>query len=281
MSDTTTSSTDASALQSSEGQEQVEEKLTPGRLIVGILLRPRQTFTRLREAPKGYWLIVLLITILAVALLAFATVYPQQQRFSNYTPPEGMELPEGVSEQDFTQPSVGLQVIGVAIAGGVGVVLSYLLCAFIVFSMSFILGGKVTFKQVFRVSVWSTLPLILRRLIQAVAALVAGGTPAPGLTAVMTIQEAASLPAVYNLLSNFDVYLVWSLVLLGIGVSVTSRLSKSKSAIVVIAYVVVGVLIVLGLAAISGFLGGLTGGSSTGMRLGGVGGGIGAGGPRR
>lgn len=268
MSEVVSPSIEAPTLQE---QEQTEEKITVGRILTGIIIRPRQTFKRLQDAPKSYWWAVFLITVLAIAVLAFASVNIQAQRLSNFTPPEGVELPEDMEMPESSQSSTGLQV-GMAVASSsVQALLGYVLCAFVVFSMSFIMGGKVTFKQAFRVSVWSSVPLIVRRLVQGITVLISGNSPVAGLAAVMTIQEASSLPAIYSLLSNIDVYLIWNLVLLGIGTSVVARLNKSKSAVVVIVYVIVTALILLGGVAVSNFLNELTGGSFN-LRVGGMGG---------
>jgi hypothetical protein len=145
------------------------------------------------------------------------------------------------------------------VLGAARVILAYLLGAFVVFGMSFVLGGKITFKQGFRLMVWSTLPLAIRRLVQAVVSLVTARMVAPGLSAVLTLRESFSLPLLTAILQHIDVYLIWSAVLLGIGTAVTARLSRGKAIAVVLTYLLIAGGIILGFAALSGFVAGLFG----------------------
>ena len=62
------------------------------------------------------------------------------------------------------------------------------------------------------------------------------------------------------LLGHIDIYLVWSMVLLGVGTVATSRLSKRKGAAVVIIYLVLAAGVIVGLTAASGALSELFGG---------------------
>ena len=284
---------------------QQHAKLAPFQVLKGIIVQPRATFTRLRNAERGHWWLVLLLNIIAISLLSFATVKAQNTGFQSsalpvegfapreggFAPQEGGFAPQegGFAPQEggfargegrFIPPAATESVNGqtatpvdnasqsstllsdaVPIVSSVGgVVVGYLFCSFVVFSMSFLLGGRVTYAQIFRLAAWASLPLAFRKLVQAIASLVTGGMPAPGISAVMTTQEALDMPTLHTLLGNLDFYLIWSMVLLGVGTAVTSKLNKGKSATIVIIYLVLAVGVILGLMAASGALNELFGG---------------------
>jgi hypothetical protein len=266
---------------------QGKARLAPFQVLKGIIVQPRATFVRLRSAERGHWWLVLLLSAIAISLLSFATVSVQNTRLQGFTLPSGESTPQtaptpqaaatprqarstpqagsvygrtATPVADAGQSSTVLGYVLPIVAGVGGVVLGYLFCSFVVFGMSIVFGGKATYTQVFRMAAWASLPLAIGNLVQSIASLVTGGTPAPGLSAVLTSQEALDMPALQALLGHLDVYLIWSMVLLGVGTVVTSKLSKRKSATVVIIYLVLAAGVIVGLTAASGALGELFGG---------------------
>jgi hypothetical protein len=261
--------------------DQEKGKLTPFQVLKGIIIQPQATFTRLRSAERGHWWLAFLLSAITIALLSFATVNAQNttsQGFAspagNFTRQQATPTPQAAATpragsaagQTATpvaaaeQSSTLLDYVVAIVAGVGGVVLGYLFCSFVVFGMSIVFGGKATYSQVFRMAVWAALPLAIGNLVQAIASLVTGGTPNPGLSAALTSQEALDMSALQALLGHLDVYLVWSTVLLGVGTVVTARLSTRKSATVVVIYLVLAAGVIVGLTAASGALSALFGG---------------------
>jgi hypothetical protein len=238
-----------------------EIALSPLGTLTGVVMHPRATFEKMRQAERGHWWLVFVITVLAVILLAVATTTAQSRMMQSFTPPQGATIPEGATTSGAgTNATSGIVRVALALTTGiVGAIVGYLLQTVVILGLGLVLGGKATFRQIFRMAAWTTLPVAIRKLIQAITSLVAGATPASGLSAALTFQEASSMPMLNTLLSNIDIYMVWSMILLGIGVAVTSKLSKGKSAITVVVYAVIalGALLALNAAgnAISGLLG--------------------------
>lgn len=234
-------------------------------LLAGVIIRPRQTFVSLRESRRGYWWVVFVITILALALLTYSTTSIQMKARQNLMPPEGMEIPEGATAGSASM----LLVLFMALAGGIlGTLVKYLLGTSLIFALGFVFGGKASFKQMFRVVVWSTLPIVIRYLVQAFASLATGSPPVAGLSAAMTPMESMNLPVLSSLLGAVDIYLIWSMILLGIGISAITRLSKGKTALIVVLYVLIAAAALIGLTwagqAINNLLGNSTGGGAGG-----------------
>ncbi len=287
--------------------------LTPWTTLLGIVIRPRATFRRMREAKRRHWWLILVLSILIAALLAYANTtvrfrffqaggFPGAaagqtfqggqggqgfqggggQGFQSGTPQPGQTPQAGQSSQGGQASQTGQRPttfrspistpVALLISVGLGTartLLGYLICAVVLYGMGLVMGGQATFKQLFPVAAWATLPFVLRDLIHAVMTLVTGRVAIAGIAGVFSPQEAASLAGLYSILSQFDVFLLWSMVLLGVGVAVTAKLSIGKSIVVVLTYAVIsaGLLLALGLAgrALGGLFGG--GGGRGGARV--------------
>jgi hypothetical protein len=243
---------------------------SPLQVLVGVILRPRETFETLRDLEKMRWWMPFAVTLAGVLFLALAQNAVTQSMLANI-PAEMQEMVSGGS-------SSLLSILGQVALGAVTVLLGYFLTAGVLFGGGLILGGKATWKQAVGVVAWSSVPLALRRFVQAIASFATGGFPVSGFSGAFSMFEAAERPTLYALLGKFDVYLVWNLLLLGIGAAVITRLKKPKPLILILIYVVIGVLLVMAMNAASGWLSGLIGGSSTGGP--GMGMGMGGGRPR-
>lgn len=243
----------------SEPQEQLSEPTIFG-LLSGIIIHPRQAFASLKEAKRGYWWVVFVITVLALALLTYSTTSIQMKARQNSMPLEGVEveMPEGAA-------AGATSMFAMALAGGIiGTLVKYLLSTSLIFGLGFVIGGKSSFKQMFRVVVWSTFPVAIRYLVQAIASLAAGDPPVAGLSATLDFMESINMPVLSSLLSQIDFYLVWSMILLGIGISATTRLSKGKTALIVLVYLVIVAVMLIGLGWAGRAIGNMFVGGNTG-----------------
>jgi hypothetical protein len=171
-----------------------------------------------------------------------------------------------------------LTTIGVSLASGVALMLADLILRTLVVSgMSLALGGKVSFKQSFRLSLWTSIPFILRCVVQSAAMFATGGQSVSGLSGVMTTAESQAAPLVSTVLGSIDFYMLWSAVLLAVGITVTASVGKGKGIATTLVYVLLALGGILALRAIStalaSALGSTLGGS--GINLPGVSGGAG------
>jgi hypothetical protein len=103
-----------------------------------------------------------------------------------------------------------------------------------------VLGGRSTFGQMFRMVLWTWLPQALRGLLQTVYILVSGELITNhGLSGLVqdsrSVAEVIAAPSSLNqmllvgFLSKVDLFLVWHLVLLVIGMRVFTRLPRGKA----------------------------------------------------
>lgn len=118
-------------------------------------------------------------------------------------------------------------------SGVLGVLVGYLARGVLLFLLGLVLGGHATFKQVFRAGVWGTLPLAIRSLVQGMVVVVTGSIPISGLTGVFgTGGTGGAALLLTSLLGQIDIYLVWSLILLAVGMAATAKLSRLKAAVI-------------------------------------------------
>lgn len=240
-------------------------RLSPIDALVGVVIRPKATFERMREAAAGHWWVVLALAFLALVLVSAATV-PLQAEAARSALQAQQENTDSTQELSQEQQAQMEQVQNIftsqAVLGGISVVtgvialmIGYLVRAGFVFLLGLALGGRATFKQVWRMSVWTTLPEVLRAAVSAGVIFATGNQNARGLSYMLTSAEVGAQPYLATLLSEIDIYLVWSLALLGIGLFVTSQLSRGKSAAVALAYWLFTLAITMGFVALGQALG--------------------------
>jgi hypothetical protein len=213
-------------------------------LFPGIIVHPRATFQKLREADRGYWWLVLVVAlVLAATYTLISTPYTmelsRQQVDAQFEEMYG-DL-DNLSDQEQQQYDRGMAMIEspvftrvIPLASVLIVVpLGYVIMAGVLHLASAVLGGRAAFRQTFRMAVWTTVPTLIRSLLGIFVMLISGRLMAPGLTAGMGGPEAATTqPVLYAFLSMIDIFALWSLALIAIGVMQTAQVDTIKGIIV-------------------------------------------------
>lgn len=231
-----------------------EKELTPERwgilrLLWGIIVRPRATLEYLREHEARTWWVPALLTVLLVVLLTLvgAPIVAQQTREAVIATQEQLGEQQGrelSAEQQAQMESIATSpliiVVFPTVSGVVGRVAGWLAWAGALYLAGMALGGRSTFGQMFRVVVWTWLPHALRGLVQTVYILASGQLIAnPGLSGLVQdnrpVAEMIVAPPdlgqilLTAFLSRVDLFLLWNLILLVIGVRVATRLPRRKA----------------------------------------------------
>lgn len=266
------------------------------RALVGVVIRPRATFRRMQEAGKGFWLVALILTLVPFSLLTVATHNIQTQQMAQLSEMLAAQEEDATSANNNNRQGggpggggpgggapggggMGMGITGSLLSGGddddtssqmtttslpaslgtgaAGIVVTYLVQALLLFLFSLMMGGRASFKQVFWVAVWATIPFMLRYLVQWVAVFATGNLVTSGLAGVFGTGAAAGGSTILSaLLAEIDFYQVWSLILAAIGMAVVARISRVKSAVVSIGSWLV---ITLGTVGVSSLVGSLFG----------------------
>ncbi len=239
------------------------------KVLAGVLFRPRATFAELfgeMTQPGKAWLLVALLALLLAGASAALNISAIMQRASAFIPgasgqtvtiqgsevqapppnvagstqvPEGGQPPEGGPPPQAS----ALAAVGGSVGTLVAVLAGWFVWAVGLLIGGTLTGGRSTFGNMFKMVVLAGTPLILRSLVQG-AALAAGAQPIlnPGFAGFLPVEPGALTVLLRSLLGSLDLFQLWNLVLLAIGMSVVARMATRKAVILVF---VIGVIIVL------------------------------------
>ncbi len=225
------------------------ERLPIMSLFWGMVIRPRQTLSHLRDHGDRTWLWPALLSIafligsfIVLAPIARAEAQEEvrafQEQFAQQLPPSEQAQMEQAAEL------VGNPMFTVVIpaaTGSLGLAIGWLARGAVLYFASLLFGGQARFPAMFRMGVWTTLPDIARRVVTTLGTLAAGRTLTPGLAFLVPEPPQNMVPSpatavLRTFLGGLDLYLLWGLALLVLGVAVTARLSWHKSVLIVLIY---------------------------------------------
>jgi len=216
----------------------------------GLYFSPTETFESIDRKPD--WVMPLLLLSL-ISALAFILLLPviRESQIQTLIDQRGMTYEEAKASLEkaavylkFVTPVItfiSVWVVAFAISGIFFVVNNYLL------------GGECSYKKVLSVYSWSAFAVGVIGAIVRIPLVLAKGSIYVQTSLAAFLSEDQRGEFIYRLLSKFDLFTIWLVVLLIIGFSVTFRFSRGKSAASVLS--LWGIYIVL-----SVLLGGLFGG---------------------
>jgi hypothetical protein len=215
----------------------VADKLTPIGTLIGVLVHPRVTFTKMRDAERGHWWVVLVLGVISLVLVTVATVPIQAQLAQEalVAQQEGAQLSaEQQAQMEQTQAIFSSQAMlgALGIVGGtVTMLIGFAARSGLLFLFGLAFGARAEFKQVWRMGVWTMLPGVVRNVAAAIAVFATGELPAAGLSAiyVSNTEVAGASAALVAILGKIDIYIFWSLALVGMGMVASLKMSKVKA----------------------------------------------------
>jgi len=236
------------------------------RLVPATLVRPRRAFGSIVRLERPSWLTPLLVLSIAALFPVLATGRVRQQTgglgpeslppdFQYYSAEQQAQFMQALES---TRSSTFLYLLP-AVGSLVVVWLGWLITGGILHLASTILGGRSTSTAVLNIAAWAGVPFAVRFLIRGVFILLAGrAIAAPGLAGFVGADASGLLQFVRQLLGLIDVYLLWHLALLGVGLAALGGLSRGKVAASVIVTEIVALLVQAIPAAIAASFAGLT-----------------------
>jgi hypothetical protein len=221
--------------------------------VVDVLFAPAATFRDIARRPD---FLVPLAVILIVSIVAAVIIAPRVD-FASTMREQMTQANKNMSEEDIDRVvrfssafaramlyvSPLLNLIIFAIIAGV------LLLAFRLF------GGEGTYKQAYSVTAYSWMPLVISSIIGIVILLMRGEVGADELNNLVKSNlgffvDMKANPTAFAILSSFDLFTIWSLSLFIIGFSVISRLSRGRSAAIVVTLWLVMIVVKVAFAAL-------------------------------
>lgn len=227
--------------------------------LISIFTRPRQTFTDLASSERAAWstpMLVLTVSAILVVLVSGFMLTRTASSAAVELPPDWEfwtpEMQENyLSAQQATQGPIFTYVLPL-LGSLFSLWLGWFIFSGILHLTSTILGGRGSLRGALNVVAWASMPFLIRDLLRILFMMVAGHEIiSPGLSGF-----AGESGFLSSLLSRTDLFLVWYVFLLGIGVRISEGLPVGK------AYAGV-IVIILAILLIQAGVGGL--GSSFGV----------------
>jgi hypothetical protein len=222
-------------------------------LLFGIVDRPAATLSAVL-ARRKWWMAVLPLMIvfvgLAVLLAARAPhlvelARQQMQRQLDSMSAEQAKQAGGAMDTFTSLPFIlGAGLVTGLLALVIGVVAQ----AAVLYFGALITGGEVNFGQVFTMSAWTRLPSAVGDLVQAGFTLAAGrAIDYPGLSTLMATGDLMKdgRSPLYSLLSGIDLFWLWHLLLVAVGLSVVARFGRVKATALTLVYAALSLALVV------------------------------------
>ncbi len=213
-------------------------------LLPGFIDRPRSTLQAvLAQRRWTMWLAPLLVILISFTVLTvIQTPYTlevareQMQAQLATMPEEQAQAMQAGMGASLSLPVMLATSLGF---GAIMLVVSLLAQATFLYFTALVAGGEMDFGSMFTVSAWSRLPEAISYLAQAgFTAAMAQLIRQPGLSFLVTtgdmMQDARN--PFFGLLSRLDLFWLWHLLLVAVGLSVAARFGWGKSGLLTLLY---------------------------------------------
>ena len=218
--------------------------------IFNIFFEPRKVFESLNVKPT--WIVpVIIVALLAVSFFYFTFPYMIDQQIQRIRDNENIpeqakaNIIERMEEQ--TQPPVWQMAIA-----PVGVLVSFIVVAAVLFfAFNVLLGGDSTFRRVFSTYCYSSLVSIPASIVKFPLVMAKGNMNVQtSLALILSPEKQGSF--IYSVLSSFDIFTIWQVILLSIGLGVMYKFATKKAFVTVFILWIIWILLKSGLGSAFG-----------------------------
>jgi len=212
--------------------------------IVGVLLSPNETFASIARQPD--WVvplvIILVVSMVAGVLIATRVDFRALAQEAIEMNPKTAELPA-----DRVNTMVGFTAGMMKVSSYASPLLSAVILVIVaaVLLLTFrLFAGEGNFKQAFSATVYAWFPRVIKGIIAAVVILSRQSISIydlqnPLLSNLGFLFDPKTQQLQFALASSIDLFTIWSVILLIIGFSAISRLSRARSAAFVVGWWIV------------------------------------------
>ena len=197
--------------------------------LIEVLFAPSKVFDRTRQATVGKYILVTTLAVIVILVATRGLMMPyfdaQFDLTAKMSAAKGTPLPEGARSVT-TYSILGMSVLIAAIG-------PFLNAMFLVLAGK-IIGVPLAFARASVIAVLAGVPRILSWLAVAVQGLLLGDPPVvrslsdASLGPARFVDPETTPPAIMALLGGLDLFRIWQIVLMGIGVSVVARVTRTN-----------------------------------------------------
>ena len=234
--------------------------------VPGVFFQPKRSFQHITSYTNPVWLMPLLILSVAVLINVLITgriknqaafmgeiTYPTD--FQYYTAEQQAQYMQAIQS---TQGPVFVYVLP-AITSLLGVWFGWLILGGMLHLVTTLFGGRGNTAISMNIVAWSSLALVVREVIQIVYMLITQNLISnPGLSGFSPSGESGWSVIVGQILRLIDLYLIWQILLIILGVRLSTGLNPSKSTLAVLITFLIILVLQTGLSYLGSVLGNLT-----------------------
>lgn len=205
--------------------------------LVGVAIHPRRTFEQIATQPRGVWLLPMLVLTLTTLgrVLVSGSIRQRLLLSAGPTLPPNFEFFSPEQQAQFMQAAQSttgpvFMYVFPAIAALLGIWIGWLLVSGLLHLVVTLLGGRGETSYSINLVAWASVPFVVRDLVRIVAMLATGGLiESTGLSGFAPANPSGEATYLAALLSAVDIYLIWHLLLLIIGVRAGNGLASGKA----------------------------------------------------
>lgn len=206
-----------------------EESMSMGKRFLGVLVSPGKTFKAIGEDPR---ILIPGIIFIVISALLTALIIPETQELTKMLMQKNPQM-----TPDMIEKSVKWAGIGAVFSAIFGIPIIWLIQAGLLALYNQLSIGQATFKQLFAVAIFSSIPSLINSV------LVVGLTKVMGAKSMLSIKTSLALllpPGqdsgfLYNFLNAANLFTIWVLVLISIGGGVMMNKDAKKVGIYIFA----------------------------------------------
>ncbi len=223
-----------------------ENSMSMPRRFWGVIAEPMKTFQVIREDPR---VLIPIIIVLAVNLLLTIWLLPQIKEISEEALKQAQTMTPEQIKTALKWTSIASIIGAVAAPPLIWLIQAALLALFNQFSI-----GAAKFKQLFAVAFFAWIPAFLGGLIKSVLMAMMGVKQAMAISTslALILPRGTNSGFWFVLLSKFDFFSIWSLILLVLGGSIAMQKDSKKLACYIFGLWLVYIILMALLAAKSG-----------------------------
>ena len=200
-----------------------------------IFIHPRKALEKIKEFEKPAWLTPLLIlSVLVIVAALVAWPIRRNAIMNGFTMPADFEYYSTDQQTQYmeaqaSQSSALMTFIFPVVGSLIGIWLFWFLASSILHMSHFISGSPTAKGGYFNLVAWTMSPVMIRLVIQILAMLISQKTIAgAGLSGFVNVTGAGA-GYLAGILGQIDIFFIWQIVLLLLGVVPLSGLPKAKS----------------------------------------------------
>jgi hypothetical protein len=214
--------------------------------LLNIYTAPSKVFTSLKEKPE--WITPFIIVLVVIAIIAALTVgITKATIMANQ---EELLRERGMSEEQIEQTmklTAGpIPMISSAIAAAIFIALALLIFTVVLNLFIPMFGGKGAFKNVFSVVCFSSLIKVPGAILKLILIAITK-SPYVATSLALFVPNLAKNSFGYLFLNGIDFFVLWEMILVAIGISITNDIKKNNAYILVFIIWLISIFIGIGL----------------------------------